>query len=274
MDELLTTREAADLLGVATSSVKRWADSGLLQCVRTPGGHRRFPRDAILSALFRGAGEGRPEAPPADVESWMERLTGDPTPDGVYVALIAERERLGAWWSVADAFGPVLIELGQRWEKGQLTVLQEHLASERLTRGLVRVANAISVDPRATQGLLLTAPEEDHVLGLRLAELVLREAGVATRWSGRRTPLDALSALLDSGEVQMVAVSASVYSSDADLLAAFAARTGSICRKAGADLLLGGRGAWPEPPPYGTRLTDFCSLRAYLEQARETRLEK
>ena len=39
---LLTTREAARYLGVGTTSVKRWADEGLLRCERTAGGHRRF----------------------------------------------------------------------------------------------------------------------------------------------------------------------------------------------------------------------------------------
>ncbi len=39
---LMTTQEAAKLLGVGPSSVKRWADDGRLPSIKTPGGHRRF----------------------------------------------------------------------------------------------------------------------------------------------------------------------------------------------------------------------------------------
>lgn len=47
MEELMTTREAAKLLGVGTTTIKRWADEGRLHCVKTAGGHRRYPRSAV-----------------------------------------------------------------------------------------------------------------------------------------------------------------------------------------------------------------------------------
>lgn len=37
-----TTRQVAEMWNVCESTVKRWADTGLLGCYRTPGGHRRF----------------------------------------------------------------------------------------------------------------------------------------------------------------------------------------------------------------------------------------
>ncbi len=56
MKEMVTTTAAAKLLGVSTTSVKRWADADMLPCVRTSGGHRRFPRAALLA--FGGTGPG------------------------------------------------------------------------------------------------------------------------------------------------------------------------------------------------------------------------
>lgn len=35
----LTTADAAKIAGVATSTIKRWADQGLLPFTRTAGGH-------------------------------------------------------------------------------------------------------------------------------------------------------------------------------------------------------------------------------------------
>jgi excisionase family DNA binding protein len=43
----LTTTEAASLLGVHPSTVRRWADEGSLPVMLTPGGHRRFAGSVI-----------------------------------------------------------------------------------------------------------------------------------------------------------------------------------------------------------------------------------
>ena len=66
-DALITTRAAAALLGVGTTSIKRWADDGTLACVRTAGGHRRFLRGDVLRLLQDGQGSDlpvRPSSPP------------------------------------------------------------------------------------------------------------------------------------------------------------------------------------------------------------------
>jgi photoactive yellow protein len=43
-DELLTTRQAAEIVGVGTTSIKRWSDEGKLPAIKTAGGHRRYRR--------------------------------------------------------------------------------------------------------------------------------------------------------------------------------------------------------------------------------------
>ncbi len=42
MSGAFSTRELAQMWNVSDSTIKRWADSGVLSCLRTPGGHRRF----------------------------------------------------------------------------------------------------------------------------------------------------------------------------------------------------------------------------------------
>jgi len=39
---LLTTGSVAEIVEISEATVKRWADSGMLPCIRTPGGHRKF----------------------------------------------------------------------------------------------------------------------------------------------------------------------------------------------------------------------------------------
>jgi len=54
----LSISEAAKLLGVSLSTVRRWSDAGVLPSYRTPGGQRRYSREQLegfLRSLQRGA---------------------------------------------------------------------------------------------------------------------------------------------------------------------------------------------------------------------------
>ena len=51
-EQLLTPSEAAILLSVSPTTIRLWAQNGRLSFVKTPGGHRRFNRDEILSLLI------------------------------------------------------------------------------------------------------------------------------------------------------------------------------------------------------------------------------
>jgi excisionase family DNA binding protein len=45
--DLMTTREAGELLGVAVRTIQLWVESGVLPAWRTAGGHRRIARGAV-----------------------------------------------------------------------------------------------------------------------------------------------------------------------------------------------------------------------------------
>ena len=55
-ERLLTPGEVAALFRVDPKTVTRWAASGRITSIRTPGGHRRF-RESEVRALLRGDGE-------------------------------------------------------------------------------------------------------------------------------------------------------------------------------------------------------------------------
>jgi predicted site-specific integrase-resolvase len=57
-DELLTPAEVAAMFRVEPIQVTRWARKGLLSCIRTPGGHRRYLR-AEVDALYNGSRNNR-----------------------------------------------------------------------------------------------------------------------------------------------------------------------------------------------------------------------
>ena len=55
-DPILTTREAARLLGIAVSTAQQWIENGLLPAWKTPGGHRRVRLSAVSALLRERAG--------------------------------------------------------------------------------------------------------------------------------------------------------------------------------------------------------------------------
>ncbi|MCL6708995.1 excisionase family DNA-binding protein [Pseudomonas sp. R2.Fl] len=61
MDEILTTAQAAKLLGVSVRTAQLWVESGDLASWKTPGGHRRIPRAAVAE-LIAGQAVRHPSA--------------------------------------------------------------------------------------------------------------------------------------------------------------------------------------------------------------------
>ena len=82
---LLTVRMAADRLGVAYSTLKRWVHTGHVRTTRTEGGHHRVSDAEIDRLLARQQPEGTRSTPTADPDevlgglSARNRLTGSST---------------------------------------------------------------------------------------------------------------------------------------------------------------------------------------------------
>jgi excisionase family DNA binding protein len=260
--KLLTSAEVAKILGVTAGSVKRWTDMGLLRCARTAGRHRRFDPVEVERFLKDQTGAVQPEHGP-EVEGWMQLLLADGDAHQLLATIYGERARLGAWWKVAESLAAVLEEIGERWAEGTLSILEEHVAIERLSRALTQISEQLPSRPGAPRLLLTTAEGEEHTTGLLLAEMVIREHGWPVLWAGRRVPLSEIVAHVASGSVDAVAVSASAVADPGDLLAQ-TERLGAICRAGEVQLLLGGSGRWPEWIPYGARVVTFQELRGWL----------
>lgn len=188
---------------------------------------------------------------------WIEVLLHDVDSYAVQSLLFGERARRGAWHEVARNLGELLTEIGRRWEAGSLSVLDEHVASSALQRGISAVVDAMPGDPEAPRCLLAAAEQDDHTLGLSLVELCLREAGWRSEWAGARTPVGTVVARVDRGDLAMVALSASATIRDEAVLLRIANEAAAACQAAGTALVLGGGGGWPAAHPYARRFNDL-----------------
>jgi excisionase family DNA binding protein len=129
-DPILTTSAAARLLGVATSTIQLWMESGAIESWKTPGGHRRTRESHIRALMTKVAGTpGAPERRVLPTPTDPEFL---PHPDPAFPVPDNEAERLA---SLAA------------------TRLVDSAPEERFER-LVRLASKVTGSPIALVSLL------------------------------------------------------------------------------------------------------------------------
>jgi DNA-binding transcriptional MerR regulator len=92
---------------------------------------------------------------------------------------------------LADVVIPYLHDLGERWERGEASVAQEHFGSSLLRGRLLALARGWGrgLGPRA---LLACPPGEQHDLGLIAFGLALRARGWRIVYFGADTPLESV----------------------------------------------------------------------------------
>ncbi|MEW5848581.1 MAG: helix-turn-helix domain-containing protein [Myxococcota bacterium] len=253
--DLVSSTDAARTLGVSTATIKRWADAGVLPSIRTAGRHRRFDPHA-LEDFRRRQGGGR-------TQSWVGELLAVDDVRRMEALLLQQRATSGSWWKVADALDVAMLELRARWRAGTVMLLDLRLAQERLQRALAHLAEWIPQRADAPRALLALAEGESRMLPLSLVELCLREAGWNTLWLGAGVPMSVVARAGHTQRLDMIVVAAS-ETGRAEPLAAQAALLGRACRLQHLQLVLVGRGAWPQHPPHGRTLRSCAEVHTHL----------
>lgn len=93
---------------------------------------------------------------------------------------------------------PAMHEVGRLWEKGAITVADEHLATALTHRVLAALRPPAFVDqafePASTKprAMLAAVQGEQHALGLRMAADLLEDVGYQTIYLGADVPSEAL----------------------------------------------------------------------------------
>jgi methanogenic corrinoid protein MtbC1 len=231
------------LTGVAPDTLRRWESRyHILSPQRSAGGYRMYSQGDVDTirwlkarvdeglAISRAcellrtregaggpyAGDGGPVAPagPAirslgaltnEVLDHLGRLEEAPTAQLMSEALgLYTVEQV-----VQDLMQPALVEIGERWMRGDWTVAQEHFASA-FFRG--RLANLLHASPFNINGPLVIvacAPEELHEIGAQIMALYLRRAGFRVVYLGQNVPLESLVSMARALRPAAVCCSAS-----------------------------------------------------------------
>ncbi|WEN41132.1 HTH-type transcriptional repressor CarH [Thauera sp. GDN1] len=111
---------------------------------------------------------------------------------------------------VADTVAPLAAAVGEAWLRGEVQVSEEHLFTEQVQNVLRSAIGAHATPGGRPRVLLTTFPEEQHVLGLLMAEAMLVPEGASCLSLGTRTPLADIRSAAVGGGFDVVGLSFSV----------------------------------------------------------------
>lgn len=115
--------------------------------------------------------------------------------------------RQGLQRFVQDTIAPLSWQVGQDWEAGRIEVFEEHLFTELSKRLLRQNIAALPAGRGRPRIILTTVPEEQHVLGLLMAEALFSLEGAECIPLGTQMPLMEIARAAEAHEADIVALS-------------------------------------------------------------------
>jgi excisionase family DNA binding protein len=252
----LTPRDLADAVGASESSLKRWADEGVIRATRTAGGHRRI----ALAEAIRFVRESRLTIERPELLGFEEVIrTGAAGESGTADALFDAFEQ--DEWRVARALivssflsgesvaalcdGPIreaLRRAGELWQHGQGGIVVEHRAVDVCLQALGTIR--ASLPPPAADGPVAIgagAAGDPYLLPSLMASTVLAEAGYRDVNLGPDMPTEPLLVAVERYAPAIVWRTASVPVELEPLLRDLETLADRAAQRGGR-LVLGGRG--------------------------------
>jgi MerR family transcriptional regulator, light-induced transcriptional regulator len=118
---------------------------------------------------------------------------------------------------------PVLVTIGTRWHKGEVSIGTEHFVSNIMRRRLHALLTAAPNPVHDRKIITACAQDEYHELGILMVSVFLRRAGYYVIYLGQNTPAARLRETLETVRPSMVLISATRLRAAANLLATFEA---------------------------------------------------
>jgi methanogenic corrinoid protein MtbC1 len=235
---LYNTKAVAQETGVPADTFRAWERRyGIPHPHRTEGGHRlyserdiaiiRWLRDRTAEgltisqavALMANGNESNLDwldtAVDTEPHSW-ERLNHQ------FIAALTDFDEKRAEKIIGEAFAlyplddvffkliqPTMIEVGEQWHQGKITVTAEHFATQFIRRKLSSIFNTYAISEG--RGLILVgcAPSEQHDMGALLLSVMLVRHGWQVVYLGSQVPLKDLLDTIQQIQPDMVCLSAS-----------------------------------------------------------------
>ncbi len=257
---MLSTADVARLFNVTETTVKRWADEGMLRCQKTLGGHRRFAIRCVvdfaeknnlepIGALNLSDHDGLALRIQAAVlerdfaqlsRLFVEKALAQGRCDLFRYFSYLYEHRFQVWEIFDEIIRPGMSEIGTRWQRGEIGINQEHRASYETLDAMAKLQAQIMVKPpNGKAALLACVGDEPHEIGLRCISYLLESEGWSTHYLGARVPVGAIVSAAQDLRPSLICLSVTQMTSDWAWVDELRELTRSLCR--GCSIILGGR---------------------------------
>jgi DNA-binding transcriptional MerR regulator len=213
MDAQMRIGELSRRTGVSPELLRAWEQRyGLLRPMRSEGGYRLYSSDdeervRRTRALIADGLSAAEAARLATVEEEPRGASARPAVERIAAALRTALDDFDAAaghaaidqllaavsieFAITDVLIPYLRELGDRWADGEVSVAQEHFASNLIRGRLLGLARDWGSGGGAS-AVLACLPGEAHDLGLIIFGLLIARRGWRVTFLGADTPFDTL----------------------------------------------------------------------------------
>lgn len=259
MKTLLSTRDVAGLMKVTETTIKRWSADGMLPCIKTPGGHRRYRMPDVLrfaeERRYPLSGITLPASAGIDAQRLefgvykkdfraVAELLVDRAPKGDRTAILEVLTYLVKHQVALATIGdevirPALAEIGRLWTEGRLQIDEEHAASQAILEAVIRLFPDL---PRRSDNgrtaVCACAEGNHHEIGLRILCYALESEGWSVHYLGADTPFDTLRSHVASARPDLLCLS--ITSGEPETALAKLRELGALSRSVGTACLIGG----------------------------------
>lgn len=170
---------------------------------------------------------------------------------------------------VSDVLQPLLLEVGNRWHRGEFAISQERLVSKIVGRHVRLMLYAYDRSPRRETVVFATLPGERHELGLLMSAMLCASRGFKVHYLGADLPAEEIARFATEVGASIVGLSIVLQEQLGELPAQITALAGGL--PDGTAIWIGGAGA---SLLADQRLPESCELLrncAELEQRLELR---
>ncbi len=201
--------------GLGVERIRMWERRyGSPRSLRRPSGHRRYPTSEVerlrLAKAALGMGYRAGDLAAATIEE-LKKITASPLE--IHASAAAELEswfdsirrldedflssRFHETWTVngplkflTDFCAPFLKIMGEKWARGELSIAEEHFASERLNDFLAATWRRMNSRQSGPPFVLATLPGDNHRLGIQMCAVVVSLANGRVVFLGPSTPIE------------------------------------------------------------------------------------
>ena len=202
--------QIAEIIGVNVSTIKRWTDSGKLKCFQSVGGHRKFHLNHIAEFLKKNnktstdinisdlVGKNIKLANAIDKENYkyLVKYSYENLISGKADRFMSLNDSLILKnYKIHDIFdrilNPTLKKIGDQWTQGNLSITEEHMASEIIKKFLTNINFQYLSINNKYNAFSFTLFEDKHDIPLHMSEAVFNHAGnIKTFNLGQNLPVD------------------------------------------------------------------------------------